>query len=185
MLAIASEAKDQDTGRHVKRIRGITQTLSREMGLAPSVAETIGYASVLHDVGKMHIPDHILQKPGPLTPEERAVMQEHTIAGERILVDKPFFSCARRIARSHHENWDGSGYPDNLSGDAIPLEARIVHLADVYDALTNIRCYKPAWDESKAAECIAEGSGKMFDKEVIRAFQSLFKRGALHHTNGS
>jgi putative nucleotidyltransferase with HDIG domain len=180
MLAIASEAKDQDTGRHVRRIRRLTELLAREIGLEAESAEAIGYAAILHDVGKMHVPDHILQKPGPLTAEERAVMQEHTVAGERILVDKPFFFRARKIARSHHENWDGSGYPDRMAGDEIPLEARIVHVADVYDALTSVRSYKPAWDETKAAECVEEGAGKMFDRDVVRAFQSVMKRGALH-----
>ncbi len=184
MLAIASEAKDQDTGRHVRRIRRLTELLAREIGLEAESAEAIGYAAVLHDVGKMHVPDQILQKPGPLTAEERAVMQEHTATGERILVDKPFFFRARKIARSHHENWDGSGYPDRMAGEEIPLEARIVHLADVYDALTSVRCYKPAWDKGKAAECIEEGAGKMFDRDVVRAFRTLTNRGALHTHDG-
>lgn len=177
MLAVASEAKDQDTGRHVLRIRKLTEQLAREVGLDRKTAEAVGYASVLHDVGKMHVPDHILQKPGALSAEERAVMQEHTIIGERILVEKPFFARARKIARSHHENWDGSGYPDKIGGEAIPLEARIVHLADVYDALTNARCYKPAWDVEKAVASIEEGAGKMFDADVVQAFLSLRKRG--------
>ena len=138
-------------------------------------------AAPLHDVGKMHVPDHILQKPGPLTPEERSVMQEHTLIGEKILVDKPFFTRARRIARSHHENWDGSGYPDGARRDEIPIEARIVHLADVYAALTSVRVYKPAWDPESAAEAIAEGKDQMFDPEIVRAFDSLYKRGAFHN----
>jgi putative nucleotidyltransferase with HDIG domain/PAS domain S-box-containing protein len=181
MLAIASEAKDQDTGRHVRRIQHLAELLARELGSDPKSAEAIGYAAVLHDVGKMHVPDHILQKPGPLTPEERSVMQEHTLIGERILVEKPFFTRARRIARSHHENWDGSGYPDGARRDEIPIEARIVHLADVYDALTSVRVYKPAWDPESAAEAIAEGKDQMFDPEIVRAFDSLYKRGAFHN----
>ena len=181
MLAIASEAKDQDTGRHVRRIQRLAQLVAAEMGTDAKTAEAIGYAAVLHDVGKMHVPDNILQKPGPLTPQERAVMQEHTVIGERILVDKPFFTRARRIARSHHENWDGSGYPDGSAKDETPLEARIVHLADVYDALTSVRCYKPAWDERAAADAITESEGKMFDPEVVGAFKSLLARGALRN----
>jgi len=181
MLAIASEAKDQDTGRHVLRIRRLAELTAREMGIEPRAAEAIGYAAVLHDVGKMHVPDQILQKPGPLTADERAVMQEHTIIGERILVDKPFFTRARRVARSHHENWDGSGYPDAASRDRIPVEARIVHLADVYDALTSKRVYKPAWSEADAAKCVAEGSGKMFDPDVVKAFESLRAGGHVHN----
>jgi putative nucleotidyltransferase with HDIG domain len=181
MLAIASEAKDQDTGRHVRRIQHLAELLAGELGSDPKSAESIGYAAVLHDVGKMHVPDHILQKPGPLTPEERTVMQEHTLIGERILVDKPFFQRARRIARSHHENFDGSGYPDSARADEIPIEARIVHVADVYDALTSKRVYKPAWDPESAAEAIAEGKAQMFDPEIVRAFQSLYNRGAFHN----
>jgi len=183
MLAIASEAKDQDTGRHVRRIQRLAELIAIELGSDPKTADAIGYAAVLHDVGKMHVPDHILQKPGPLTPDERAIMQQHTITGERIIVDKPFFTRSRRIARSHHENWDGSGYPDGSRKDETPLEARIVHLADVYDALTSVRCYKPAWDQRQAADTIIESEGKMFDPDVVRAFRSLFDRGAIH--NGS
>ena len=181
MLAIASEAKDQDTGRHVRRIQRLAQHIAMELGTDPKTAEAIGYAAVLHDVGKMHVPDQILQKPGPLTPDERAVMQEHTIIGERILVDKPFFTRARRLARSHHENFDGSGYPDGARKEEIPLEARIVHVADVFDALTSKRVYKPAWDARKAADTIVESTGTMFDPEIAKAFQSLFTRGALHN----
>src|SRR4029079_17073198 len=183
MLAIASEAKDQDTGRHVRRIQRLAELIAIERGSDPRTADAIGYAAVLHDVGKMHVPDHILQKPGPLTPDERAIMQQHTITGERIIVDKPFFTRSRRIARSHHENWDGSGYPDGSRKDETPLEARIVHLADVYDALTNARCYKPAWEEKAAAETISQSAGKMFEPDVVKAFQSLFNRGELRNGN--
>ncbi|HEX8522754.1 MAG TPA: HD domain-containing phosphohydrolase [Tepidisphaeraceae bacterium] len=179
MLAIASEAKDQDTGRHVMRIRRAAEQIARELGMEPRTAEDIGYASILHDVGKMHVPDQILQKPGPLTPDERAVMQEHTVIGEKILVEKPFFERARKIARSHHENWDGTGYPDRVGAREVPLEARIVHLADVYDALSNTRCYKPAWERDKAVAAVEEGAGKMFDPEIVKAFISLTKRNVI------
>jgi PAS domain S-box-containing protein len=179
MLAVACEAKDEDTGRHVRRIRDYAASIARELGFDPRVAESIGYSAVLHDVGKMHVPDHILKKPGPLTDEERAVVQQHTLAGERILSEKPFFRRARLIARGHHENWDGSGYPDTASHDAIPVEARIVHLADVFDALTTPRVYKHAWTSADAAGVICESSGRMFDPDVVRAFESLYARGAF------
>jgi HD-GYP domain-containing protein (c-di-GMP phosphodiesterase class II) len=179
MLAVACEAKDEDTGRHVRRIQQSAAALARELGLGDAVAEAIGYSSVLHDVGKMHVPDHILKKPGPLTDEERVAVRQHTLTGERILSDKPFFARARRIARSHHENWDGTGYPDGLAGEGIPVEARIVHLADVYDALTQPRVYKAAWSGYDAAAVIEESKGKMFEPEVVRAFRSLFARGVL------
>ncbi|MGB7159656.1 MAG: HD domain-containing phosphohydrolase [Tepidisphaeraceae bacterium] len=179
MLAVACEAKDQDTGRHVRRIRDYAAALATELGFDARDAESIGYSAVLHDVGKMHVPDHILKKPGPLTDEERLIIQQHTLAGERILSEKPFFRRARLIARGHHENWDGSGYPDASSRHDIPIEARIVHLADVFDALTTPRVYKLAWTSDDAAGVITESSGKMFDPEVVRAFDALRARGAI------
>jgi putative nucleotidyltransferase with HDIG domain len=177
MLALASEAKDEDTGLHLRRIERSSRLLAMELGLAPRQAEALGRAAVLHDVGKMHVPDRILKKPGPLTDDERDVMREHTVAGERILLDRPFFSTARRIARSHHENWDGTGYPDRLQRDAIPLEARIVHLVDVYDALTSVRVYKPAWNAEEALRHIKSSAGTHFDPSVVRAFLHVHARG--------
>lgn len=185
MLAVASEAKDQDTGAHVRRIQHYTQSLARRMGLSDSLAEQYGYLAILHDVGKMQIPDHILKKPAPLTPEERDTMQGHTIAGERILSREPFFEIARKIARSHHENWDGTGYPDGLSGSEIPEAARIVHLADVYDALVSERVYKPAWTRDEAASAIVSARGKLFDPQVVMAFEATMKDGDFDGTKGN
>jgi PAS domain S-box-containing protein/putative nucleotidyltransferase with HDIG domain len=183
MLAVASESKDQDTGDHVRRLQHYSQSLARELGFSTRESEQIGYSAILHDVGKIHVPDHILKKPGPLTDEERRAIQEHTTAGEHILSTKPFFHRARRIARSHHENFDGSGYPDRAGGDDIPIEARIVHLADVYDALTTPRVYKKAWPTYDAAAVIQESTGKMFDPEIVKAFTSLHARNEWK-TNG-
>jgi HD-GYP domain-containing protein (c-di-GMP phosphodiesterase class II) len=180
MLAIASEAKDEDTGAHVRRIFRLTREIASALGMNTRQAEDLAYASVLHDVGKIHVPDSILKKPGPLTQEEWGVMREHTIAGERILSEKPFFTHARKIARSHHENWDGSGYPDATSGDRIPMEARIVHLADVYDALTSPRVYKAAWQPTEAADFIRESRGQMFDPELVLVFDDLVKSGKVN-----
>jgi PAS domain S-box-containing protein/putative nucleotidyltransferase with HDIG domain len=179
MLAVASESKDEDTGRHVRRIQHYSHAIARELGFDEVAAERVGHSAILHDVGKIHVPDHILKKPGPLTDDERRFVQQHTIAGERILSSRPFFDLARKIARSHHENWDGSGYPDNGAGQEIPVEARIVHLADVYDALTTARVYKQAWTEADAAGVIGESLGKMFDPDVVTAFQSLRARGEI------
>ncbi|MBM3739197.1 MAG: HD domain-containing protein [Acidobacteria bacterium] len=179
MLAVASEAKDGDTGAHVRRIQHYAQALAREMGLAAPDAEQMGYSAILHDVGKMSVPDHILKKPGPLTDDERREMERHTVVGESILSLKPFFAQARDIARGHHENWDGSGYPDGRAGHAIPLAARIVHVADVYDALTHPRVYKPAWSVERAAGEIAAGGGTSFDPEVVRAFDALIGSARL------
>lgn len=177
MLAVASEARDADTGAHVRRIQYFAEALARELGLRNDEAERIGYSAILHDVGKMQIPDQILKKPDALTDPEWIHMRQHTIVGEHILSRRPFFDLARQIARSHHENWDGSGYPDGLKGEQIPLAARIVRLADVYDALISERPYKPAWGPPQAAEAIRQGSGTLFDPAVAAAFQRLFEAG--------
>lgn len=177
MLAVASEAKDQDTGAHVLRIRNYSTALARVIGYGESEAERVGYSAILHDVGKIQVPDEILKKPGPLTPEERRVMQVHTLAGERILSDRPFFEVARQIARSHQENWDGTGYPDGLRGRDIPLPARIVRLADVFDALSSRRIYKEAWPIERVIDEIVQGREREFDPELVDAFQSLYASG--------
>ncbi len=177
MLAVASEAKDEDTGAHVLRIRDYSRLLAVARGLPESEAERIGYSAILHDVGKMQVPDAILKKPGSLTPDERRVIETHTLAGERILSDKPFFQLARQIARSHQENWDGSGYPDRLGGERIPLAARIVRLADVFDALVSRRVYKPAWPLDRVVETIRQGAGREFDPELVAAFLKLLEGG--------
>jgi PAS domain S-box-containing protein/putative nucleotidyltransferase with HDIG domain len=177
MLAVASEAKDEDTGAHVLRIRDYTEALAREIGLPPIRAERIGYSAILHDVGKMHVPDDILKKPGPLTDEERRIMQTHTVVGEQILSEKPFFDVARQIARSHQENWDGSGYPDGLKAEDIPLPARVVRLADVFDALTSERVYKPPWPPEEAIAEIRRSAGTMFEPRIVDAFVRLVESG--------
>ncbi len=173
MLAVASEARDTDTGAHVLRIREFTQLLGRELGMSEREAEELGFSAILHDVGKIQIPDGILKKPGPLTPEERKLMEQHTIFGERILSKRRFFDASRMIARSHHENWDGSGYPDGLAGETIPLPARIVHLVDVFDALTSKRVYKDAWSLDEALAEIERCCGRMFDPGLVRVFLPL------------
>ena len=173
MLALAAEAKDQDTGDHLRRIQKNTSAIARQLGMSETEAADMGHAAILHDVGKLHIPDHILKKPGPLTEAEFAQMKEHTTVGERILGDNPFFASARKIARSHHENFDASGYPDSASGESIPIEARIVHLVDVFDALTSPRCYKSAWARERALDYIEDSSGQMFDPQVVRAFGAV------------
>jgi HD-GYP domain-containing protein (c-di-GMP phosphodiesterase class II) len=177
MLAVASEAKDEDTGAHVRRIKQYSELIAREMGASAAEAEHIGYAAVLHDVGKMHVPDQILKKPGPLTPEEREVMQQHAVMGERILGETPFFAMARQIARGHHENWDGSGYPDRLAGEQIAPAVRIVHLADVFDALVSPRVYKAAWPIDRAVQEIKSLAGIMFDPHAVSGFLRVLDNG--------
>lgn len=177
MLAVASEAKDDDTGAHVQRIQRYAEAVALEMGIPKRQADRIGYSAILHDVGKIHVPDSILKKPGKLTDEERRQMQRHTIVGETILANQPFFDVARQIARSHHENYDGSGYPDGLDGDDIPLGARIVHVVDVFDALSSERVYKKAWPTDKCVQLIGDNREKDFDPACVDAFLTLFESG--------
>lgn len=170
MLALAAEAKDDDTGDHVNRIKNVTLAICLELGLSDDESEEISYFSIMHDVGKIHIPDNILKKPGKLTKDEWSIMKSHTTAGETILGKKVFYKTAREIARSHHERWDGTGYPDGLKKQAVPLSARIVAVADVYDALTHARIYKPAWPKEKAIKEMTLLAGKTFDPDILNVF---------------
>lgn len=179
MLAVASEARDADTGSHVRRIEASARRLAHAAGRSADEAQRIGYSAILHDVGKIHIADDILKKPGPLTGDERREMQHHTLIGERILSQQPFFDTAREIARSHHENWDGSGYPDALAGEAIPFAARVVHLVDVYDALRSERPYKKPWPHDRALGELKQHAGQMFDPELTEHFVALTRDGGF------
>jgi len=173
MLAMAAEAKDDDTGEHVHRIQGLARDICAGLGMSSEESEQVSFFSIMHDVGKIHIPDRILQKSGPLTAEEWEVMQTHCITGERILGEKAFYQTAREIARSHHEHWDGSGYPDGLKGESIPLAARIVTVADVFDALTHERPYKPVWSVEEALAEMKMLSGKVFDPDILSVFLGI------------
>ena len=180
MLAVAAEAKDDDTGEHIHRIQGLARDICAGLGMPSEESEQISFFSIMHDVGKIHIPDSILQKPGPLTAEEWEVMQTHCIAGEKILGNKPFYQTAREIARSHHERWDGNGYPDGLKGESISLAARIVNVADVFDALTNERPYKSAWPVKEALAEMKTLSGKAFDPKILNVFIGLQVKKQKH-----
>ncbi len=179
MLAVASEAKDQDTGDHVRRIQDYSQAMAQALGFAAHEAEEIGYSAILHDVGKMTVPDEVLKKPGRLSDSEWTVMRRHPLAGEHILADRPFFRTARLIARHHHERWDGTGYPDGITRDAIPMPARIVAVSDVFDALTSARPYKEAWPQARAVEEIRHGRDQHFDPAVVDAFDRLCADGTI------
>ncbi len=170
MLAVASEARDTDTGAHVRRIERMARDTALALGLPDDFAEHLGRSAILHDVGKITVPDGILKKPGRLTDAERTAMQKHTVEGQRILGTNPFFDLARVIARSHHENHDGTGYPDRLAGDAVPLPARIVHVVDVFDALASPRVYKDAWPPDRVVETLRTERGTSFDPAVVDAF---------------
>lgn len=181
-LAKLAESRDNDTGEHLERIRIYVTILAKELALSRSdfderFIHDIGLASSLHDIGKVGIPDSILLKPGRLTREERGIMELHTLIGgecldaiQARLGDNEFMSIARQIAYYHHEKWDGTGYPHSLKGTEIPLVARIVSVADVYDALTSKRPYKQAMSHAQSRNIIVEGSGKHFDPEIVQAF---------------
>ena len=179
MLARACEARDEDTGNHVMRISYYSTALAKELGLEESFIKALRVASILHDVGKIHIPDRILRKQGSLTGEERKEMKTHSVYGSKIFGDSEFFRLAKEIARWHHENWDGTGYSDGLKGEAIPICARIVRLADTYDALVTKRPYKQPWTDRKAYNEIVNHSGTYFDPQVADAFKRLFEKGKI------
>jgi len=172
MLALArgAEAKDMDTADHVARVQMLSEVLAGSTGMDRQRASDVGWSAMLHDVGKLHVPDKILLKPGPLTAAEWKIMRMHTIWGAEILANGDAFEVARTIARSHHENWDGSGYPDGLRTDGIPLEARIVRICDSYDAMTNRRPYKEPMTEEWALEELGRFAGAQFDPELVRLF---------------
>jgi len=179
ILARAAEAKDHSTGDHVVRVGDIAAQLALRTGMDAAEAENVRFAAMLHDVGKLHLPDSVLQKPGPLTADEWAIVKQHTIWGERILGSSAGFELARQVARWHHENIDGSGYPDGLRGDAIPLPARIVRVADVFDALAYSRPYKEAWSVERILDELRAGAGSRYDPEVAREMIALFEARIL------
>jgi len=171
-LGLATEMRDTDTGMHVKRIRGYSELLARKYGLSSEESELIGMASTLHDIGKIGIPDHILLKAGKLEYAEMAVMKTHSVIGARSLDGSraELIEMAKIIALTHHERWDGKGYPTGLKGEEIPLAGRIVSLADVFDALTTKRPYKDAWTVEKAVQLIRECRGTQFDPMLADIF---------------
>lgn len=175
-LARGAEAKDTDTGDHIVRVQLLSEELAQATGLDPAAAADIGWSAMLHDVGKLHVPDRILLKPGPLNPEEWDVMRMHPIYGEQILREGAGFEMARRIARWHHENIDGSGYPDGLKGERIPLEARIVRIADAFDAMTSVRPYKPARSAEWALAELERHAGTQFDPEIVRLMLEMLRQ---------
>jgi putative two-component system response regulator len=176
-LARAGEIRDDETGRHTQRVGELSGAIAEAFGLDQSIVNLVNAAAPLHDVGKIGIPDAILLKPGPLTPEETALMRLHTTIGAKILSGgkSDVITMAERIARSHHERWDGSGYPDNAFGEQIPIEARIVALADCVDALTHNRPYRPSWPLHEVLVEIQRTSGSHFDPEIVRVFMQKCK----------
>ncbi len=174
-LAQAAESRDGDTGAHIHRIGYLCERLALQIGLDPVRANMLRHASALHDVGKIGIPDGILLKPAALEKDEWTVMQSHTVKGSEILSGStsPLIQMAEAIARTHHERWDGTGYPHGLKGEEIPLEGRICAVCDVFDALGSKRPYKEAWTPERVLSEIALGSGSHFDPALVAAFLEL------------
>ncbi|PYC21015.1 two-component system response regulator [Aquipseudomonas alcaligenes] len=174
-LGLAAEYKDNETGLHVIRMSHYTHLLARAAGLGEVEADDLLNAAPMHDVGKIGIPDAILQKNGKLDEAEWQVMRQHAQIGAEIIGEHEsgLLRMARSIALTHHEKWDGSGYPNGLAGEAIPLEGRIVAIADVFDALTSVRPYKPAWPVEEALEFLRRESGRHFDPQLVELFLGI------------
>jgi hypothetical protein len=174
-LARAAEYRDDNSPEHTQRVAALAARMARHLGQDDRSVWLVRQATPLHDLGKIAIPDSILLKPGRLEPEEYEVVKTHAVLGARVLADSgsEVLGVAEQIARSHHERWDGEGYPDGLAGEAIPLVARLVGVADVFDVLVHERPYKEAWTVEDAAREIRSGAGAQFDPQVVAAFDAL------------
>lgn len=173
-LGKAAEYKDNETGMHVIRMSYFCKFMAERLGMSEEWVDLLHNAAPMHDIGKIGIPDAILLKPGKLDNEEWEVMKNHAVYGGEIIgdSDEPLLNMAREIAVCHHEKWDGTGYPNGIAGKDIPLSARIVSIADVFDALTSERPYKKAWSEERAIDLIKSEAGKHFDPELVPLFLS-------------
>jgi putative two-component system response regulator len=194
-LTKAAESKEFGTGEHIVRIGLYASEIAELLGMNKEFIELITFASPMHDLGKIGIPDNILLKPGELTFDELNIMKRHTLIGENILSKSSFpkIQLSASIALNHHERWDGTGYPRGLKGKEIPVEARIVMVCDIYDAMRSARSYKPAFDHHKAAEIIIGGDERTrpehFDPDVLQAFIQLSPKFeliySLHQTSNA
>lgn len=175
-LAIAAEFKDENTAAHIQRMSRFSALLAKKLGMSPGDIELILHASPMHDVGKIGVDETILLKPGKLTEDEWEIMRQHTIIGSHILQDSSskLLQVGEIVAISHHENWNGSGYPNGLLGDKIPLWGRICSIADVFDAVTSERPYKKAFSNEEALKILHEGSGEKFDPKLVNLFIEEF-----------
>ncbi|MBT9511134.1 MAG: HD-GYP domain-containing protein [Acidovorax sp.] len=173
LLAMAAEYKDDDTGIHIVRIGFLAEALALYLGQPQYFALLLRKAAPMHDVGKIGIPDSVLKKPGGFTPEERQIMNRHASMGAELLGKSriPLFQMAAEVAFTHHERWDGQGYPRQLAGNAIPLSGRIVSVVDFYDALTMDRVYRPAYSHEQAMEMMLEQREKAFDPAIVDCFE--------------
>ncbi len=190
LVDLAQLRDEEVTGRHLNRLGFYAAILTKELGLPPDLQENIAKTIALHDIGKVAVPDYILNKPGPLNQEEWALIQQHPLTGASVLDSitadinvsntkiADYLTIAREIALNHHEKWDGSGYPQGLSGEDIPLSARIAAVCDVYDSLRSARPYKRSFSHREAVEIIRSGRGTHFDPHLVDAFERLAPRFA-------
>ncbi len=180
-IAATVDAKDGYTHRHSERVAGMARRLAAQVGLSEADQESVEFAGLLHDLGKIAVPDSILNKPGRLSPEEFEVMKQHPVHGARILanIQSPAIATLIPGVRHHHERWDGTGYPDGLKGDAIPVSARLLGAADFLDALTSARSYRPARSLAATLQMLREASGRHFDPAVVEAVFAVYARGEL------
>jgi len=178
-LANALEAKDCYTRGHSDRVSRSSRRLSAMLGLGAHEIETVRQAGLLHDIGKIGVPEAVLRKQGPLDPGEWDEMRRHPLVGAQIVAPFEFFADGAQMIRHHHERWDGSGYPDGLAGVAIPLGARIVAVADVFDALTSDRPYRRAMDTQSAIEHLIAEAGRTLDEDVVAAFVGVARSGSI------
>jgi len=171
-LALAADYRDDDTGTHIVRLGFVAEALALRLGQTTDWSAMLRKAAPMHDIGKIGIPDDVLKKPGPLNPQERAVMNRHPQIGVEILGQSriPLFQLAAEVALSHHERWDGNGYPSKLAGEAIPLSGRIVSVVDFFDALTMDRCYRAAFSDERALEMLRTERGRAFDPKIVDTF---------------
>ena len=176
-LANALEAKDPHTRGHSERVADLGRRIATELGLDEDEVTTVGEAGLLHDIGKIGVPEPTLQKPGPLTGEEWHAMRRHPLVGAQIVAPYEFLARSTPIIRHHHEHWDGSGYPDGLAGAAIPLGARIVAVADVFDALTSRRPYRAAMTRTAGVKQLLDEAGRTLDPDVVKTCVKLLRRG--------
>jgi ribonuclease P protein subunit RPR2 len=172
-LSNAVEARDAYTGKHAERVAAYGLEIARAAGLTLADDPQTEFGFLLHDIGKVAIPDAILFKPEPLSPHERALMERHPVIGFEILADIDFLGDAKVVVRHHHERWDGGGYPDGLAGEDIPLAARVFSVADTLDALTTTRPYRQGMDLLRARQIIAEEAGRQFDPQVVERFAAI------------
>ena len=180
-LALAIDAKDRYTKEHIQRVKGLAVSIAKVVGLTGNDLKALETAALLHDIGKIAIPEHILNKPGRLTPEEFERVKCHPDMGAKILQPVPFPFPVMPAVRSHHEKWDGSGYPDGLRGEAIPLGGRILSVADVYDALTTDRAYRAGWPHDEAVQYLKDNAGSHFDPAIVSAFLTVLERSPRLH----